>query len=68
MAKKLRRTKKQSGNLASTIAGAFLREFRGTGRSRNVWYASESASFTVGDMMTLAASVLSQDETKGHRK
>jgi hypothetical protein len=65
--RKLVRPRKQSGNRASSIAAKLLRHAKGAPSDY------QQIEFTVfgcspDELRTLAASVLSQDETKGPRR
>jgi len=56
--------RKQSGIKLSTLAGRVLRTL---GRAHGGWWIAEEDGIKVSEVRALAASVLSQDETKGQK-
>lgn len=60
--------KKQTSDRVSRIAGRVLAQFEGVAAGTAVWNYWKGGRLTVGELRALAASCLSQDETKGKRR
>jgi len=64
--------RKQTGDSVSKIAAKVMRSFGGVTPTATIWWnvkpnGTRTARVTVRDILTLAASCLSQDEVKGPR-